>query len=379
MLINRAKNNVKSKLFIRSSSAYPLGTYPKSAVHRKQNSFTMEDSSSIFEGGTIPGFSVGPCYLIAREQESASERIENYFESVLAPVINANSIEVIDKCAEKKHVAPEFGDNSTDTSNSPKYKTMNHQEHFSNFAIQKVSLQNRTNHGRNGKYKTAKPYPRKVKQKSCKKWPKHHPLAKHHNEQKRHASNKRDVGNSFHLVTTSNKIQPLSSKSLPSITSRANYLITKKEEQFVSEKPNCSSAEFDKKGIAQQPRHYVTKIYLSERHSRNLMGIPAAPPCTPFLDGDCEIECIPSMSDIKSQRSITDKLSSLFKKQSKKEKEEILAKNQKLLREERLKQKDILSDLKRRQRAEIYALNSILSDIEKSNYEKFKEEKGLPV
>ena len=138
----------------------------------------MEDSSSIFEGGTIPGFSVGPCYLIAREQESASERIENYFESVLAPVINANSIEVIDKCAEKKHVAPEFGDNSTDTSNSPKYKTMNHQEHFSNFAIQKVSLQNRTNHGRNGKYKTAKPYPRKVKQKSCKKWPKHHPLAK---------------------------------------------------------------------------------------------------------------------------------------------------------------------------------------------------------
>ena len=91
------------------------------------------------------------------------------------------------------------------------------------------------------------------------------------------------MGNSFHLVTTSNKIQPLSSKSLPSITSRANYLITKKEEQFVSEKPNCSSAEFDKKGIAQQPRHHVTKIYLSERHSRNLMGIPAAPPCTPFL------------------------------------------------------------------------------------------------
>ena len=31
----------------------------------------------------------------------------------------------------------------------------------------------------------------------------------------------------------------------------------------------------------------------------------------------------------------------------------MLAKNQKLLREERLKQKDILSDLKRRQRAEV--------------------------
>ena len=189
----------------RSSSAYPLGTYPKSALHMKQNSFTMEDSSSTVEDGAIPGFSVGPCYLVAREGEPASDRIDAYFENVLAPTINANAIKVFDECAEKKHSAPEFGDISSDTSNSPECRAMNHQNHLSNFAIQKVSLQNRVAHSRNGRYRTTKPYPRKVKQKSSKKWPKHHPLAKCKSPQALSfydALLKRTMDKFFELLTT---------------------------------------------------------------------------------------------------------------------------------------------------------------------------------
>lgn len=87
-------------------------------------------------------------------------------------------------------------------------------------------------------------------------------------------------GKSYQIFVASNNAMPKSSKSLPSLSPRA--VLTSNNVQKISfgEKLGNSVEVLHKAGGR------TTKIYLSEKQSRDLMGIPAVPPGTPFL-GKC--------------------------------------------------------------------------------------------
>ncbi|CAH3107471.1 unnamed protein product [Porites lobata] len=122
----------------------------------------------------------------------------------------------------------------------------------------------------------------------------------------------------------------------------------------------------------------VKKVYLSETHSGMITGIPCAPPSTPTVDELKKVEYIPSLTDVKSQRAVKSRLINLGNKLRAQEQK----KKEKAMKEEQRRAYGEILQLKQRQRAEIYALNKVMTELENENFRKFMEEKSaetLPV
>lgn len=122
----------------------------------------------------------------------------------------------------------------------------------------------------------------------------------------------------------------------------------------------------------------VKKVYLSETHSGMITGIPCAPPSTPTVDELKKVEYIPSLTDVKSQRAVKSRLINLGNKLRAEEQK----KKEKAMKEEQRRAYGAILQLKQRQRAEIYALNKVMTEMENENFQKFMEEKSaetLPV
>lgn len=122
----------------------------------------------------------------------------------------------------------------------------------------------------------------------------------------------------------------------------------------------------------------VKKIFLSETHSAMIAGIPCAPPSTPIVDEKTKVEYIPSLTDVKSQRAVKARLINIgnnLRAQEQRRKE-------KSLKDEQKRAYGAILQLKQRQRAEIYALNKVMTELENANFRKFMEENAaetLPV
>lgn len=120
-------------------------------------------------------------------------------------------------------------------------------------------------------------------------------------------------------------------------------------------------------------KNRLKNVYYSERQSVMVDDIPGVPPCTP---NERLVNAIASLSDVKSQRCIQQKLQGIKCKQKKKEKEIIEAAKAKELHRKLVKRKELMDT----QRRQIYAVNRILADIEYENFLKFKNEtQGVPI
>lgn len=147
-----------------------------------------------------------------------------------------------------------------------------------------------------------------------------------------------------------------------------------KEMSHLSVSLNASSAQ--KLFIPEDGK--VKKIYLSETQSGKISGIPCAPPSTPTVDEIKKVEFIPSLKDVKSQRAVKARLTNLGNKVRAEEQR----KKEKALKEEQKRTYGAILQLKQRQRAEIYALNKVMTELENENFRKFMEEnlaETLPV
>ncbi|CAH3036774.1 unnamed protein product [Pocillopora meandrina] len=109
-----------------------------------------------------------------------------------------------------------------------------------------------------------------------------------------------------------------------------------------------------------------------------ITGVPCAPPCTPSADELKKVEYIPSLSDVKSQRVVKTRLITIGNKLRAEEQK----KKEKAAKEEQKRAYGAILQLKQRQRAEIYALNKVMTELENENFRKFMEEHSadtLPV
>ena len=121
------------------------------------------------------------------------------------------------------------------------------------------------------------------------------------------------------------------------------------------------------------PARQCKKVYYSERQSVNVDEVPGVPPCTPNEMISCGIA---SLSDIKSQRRIQQKLLGIQNKQRKKEKEILESAKAKEIQQNIAKKKELMET----QRRQIYAINKILADIENEKFLNYKtENSGVPV
>ncbi|XP_015765140.1 PREDICTED: uncharacterized protein LOC107344043 [Acropora digitifera] len=121
----------------------------------------------------------------------------------------------------------------------------------------------------------------------------------------------------------------------------------------------------------------VKKIYLSETQSGKISGIPCAPPSTPTvgMKGFCK-------SSIQISAVLFVLLLSISKDLGNKVRAEEQRKKEKALKEEQKRTYGAILQLKQRQRAEIYALNKVMTELENENFRKFMEEnlaETLPV
>ncbi|XP_073249167.1 uncharacterized protein [Porites lutea] len=147
------------------------------------------------------------------------------------------------------------------------------------------------------------------------------------------------------------------------------------EQESISTAPYLSSP---RKLLNSHDDNRVKKVYLSETHSGMITGIPCAPPSTPTVDELKKVEYIPSLTDVKSQRAVKSRLINLGNKLRAEEQK----KKEKAMKEEQRRAYGAILQLKQRQRAEIYALNKVMTELENENFRKFMEEKSaetLPV
>ncbi|XP_074646184.1 uncharacterized protein LOC141902382 [Tubulanus polymorphus] len=125
--------------------------------------------------------------------------------------------------------------------------------------------------------------------------------------------------------------------------------------------------------------HSSVKVYMSDKQSGviNVCGMdhPCAPPSTPTPFISKKYEYIPSMTDVKAQRSLKAKLENIEKQEKKKfhkQKEE-------KLKLESTQAKELSRQQRLRQRQEIYALNKVMTILENEHFEKFISEHGFNV
>ncbi|XP_005094013.1 uncharacterized protein LOC101856722 [Aplysia californica] len=123
----------------------------------------------------------------------------------------------------------------------------------------------------------------------------------------------------------------------------------------------------------------LTKVYLSEKQSGHISDsgttYPCAPPATPTAEQMKKYEYVPSLHDIRAQRSFRNRLQLMETRAAKKEKK----KQDENLRLEQLSMRERKIEMKRRQRLEIYALNKIMTDLEHERFHQFMSSAGSNV
>ncbi|XP_072035952.1 uncharacterized protein [Amphiura filiformis] len=123
----------------------------------------------------------------------------------------------------------------------------------------------------------------------------------------------------------------------------------------------------------------IKKIFLSEKQSSSIRDcgvlMPCAPPATPMPETLQNTEYVPSLSDLRSQRAIKTRLTTM-EKEAKEKRQRRLDEAKK---QERQLQRDHVALKKHRQRQEIYALNKVMTQLEHKNFREFCEQmKNVP-
>lgn len=120
----------------------------------------------------------------------------------------------------------------------------------------------------------------------------------------------------------------------------------------------------------------TTKVFLSEKQSRSLREcgvlVPCAPPATPTPEHRQKFDIIPSLTDVRAQRHMRQRLEGISKTDTKKAER----RHEEHMRQEKLTLREKVAETKRRQRQEIYALNKVMTDLEYSHFESFVKERG---
>ncbi|CAB3977019.1 Hypothetical predicted protein [Paramuricea clavata] len=115
----------------------------------------------------------------------------------------------------------------------------------------------------------------------------------------------------------------------------------------------------------------LKKVYYSEAQSHMLAGVPCVPPASP-LNNDCvAVETVPCLADIKSQQLIKSKLRCLLTQRQRADEKN----REKILKEEKRKEREQQEGLKQQRRAEIYALNEVMKEHERNKFLQFMKEK----
>lgn len=116
----------------------------------------------------------------------------------------------------------------------------------------------------------------------------------------------------------------------------------------------------------------IRKVYYSEAQSQMRAGIPCAPPATPLNDILIAMEIVPCMADIKSQQAIKAKLKNI-EIQRQKANEKI---RDRFLKDEKKREKQEKESIRQQRRAEIYALNKIMTELEHNKFLQCMKEKN---
>ncbi|KAL8571093.1 hypothetical protein ACOMHN_010554 [Nucella lapillus] len=161
------------------------------------------------------------------------------------------------------------------------------------------------------------------------------------------------------------------SRQKPLLQRRSNCSpIRSMESSPVRKSMLCNSDAGDKK---------ATKVFLSQKQSLSVKDcgalVPCAPPATPTPEHLKMYDYVPSLSDIKSQRHMRQRLEGMSKSDQKK----LERKREELLKQEKLSFRERLAEQKKRQRQEIYALNKVMTDLEYKNFEELVKTKGLNI
>ncbi|XP_046559249.1 uncharacterized protein LOC124268255 [Haliotis rubra] len=193
------------------------------------------------------------------------------------------------------------------------------------------------------------------------------------------------VHNSFHSKELGNLTKPSFINKTYTVSKSMNQIPRSQNVKGDNKRKSCSSTspspiQLTRKSLAQAENVYlqrVTKVYLSEKHSGVIkdegLEMPCAPPATPTAEQLRRYEYVPSLTDVRSQRAVRQKLQVMERKEHQKEekKKEEQAKIDKML------QKDKESELRRRQRQEIYALNKIMTELEHRRFMEFCIARGF--
>nr|XP_054769038.1 uncharacterized protein LOC129276671 [Lytechinus pictus] len=127
------------------------------------------------------------------------------------------------------------------------------------------------------------------------------------------------------------------------------------------------------KGRSSESEHSMKKVFLSEKQSSMLKDggkcVPCAPPTSPTPHQLEKFEYIPSLTDLRSQRVLKDRLIVIDTEEKKK--------SQKIredkARQEKQSARNNIGMMRQRQRQEIYALNKVMTELENSQFLKFCE------
>ncbi|XP_072174817.1 uncharacterized protein [Diadema setosum] len=117
----------------------------------------------------------------------------------------------------------------------------------------------------------------------------------------------------------------------------------------------------------------IKKVFLSEKQSGTLRDcgrlVPCAPPTSPTQEQLEQYEYVPSLTDLRSQRSLKEKLTVMDSEEKKKRQKQ----REERARQEKQMMRSNICALRQRQRLEIYALNKVMTQLEHSQFEKFCE------
>ncbi|XP_028394132.1 probable serine/threonine-protein kinase irlA [Dendronephthya gigantea] len=116
----------------------------------------------------------------------------------------------------------------------------------------------------------------------------------------------------------------------------------------------------------------LKKVYYSEPHSQIMTGVPCVPPVSPLNDGFVTVEIVPCLADIKSQQLIKSKLRCLVTQRQKQD-EKL---REKIQKEVKRKERERSENLRQQRRAEIYALNEVMTEHERNKFLQFMKEKN---
>ncbi|XP_071110346.1 uncharacterized protein [Haliotis cracherodii] len=193
------------------------------------------------------------------------------------------------------------------------------------------------------------------------------------------------VHNSFHSKELGNLTKPSLITKTYTVSKSMNQMPRSQNSKGDNRTKSCSSTspspiQLNRRSLAQAENVYlqrVTKVYLSEKHSGVIkdegLEMPCAPPATPTPEQLRRYEYVPSLTDIRSQRAVRQKLQVMEKKEHQKEEK----KREEQARIDKMMQKDKESELRRRQRQEIYALNKIMTELEHKRFVEFCLARGF--